>query len=196
MTAFARDVCVIGGGGHVGLPLALTFAESGLRTVVYDTNGRTVETIRRGTMPFAEEGAQELLEKVLAAGMLDVSQTPERMSECRFLVLVIGTPVDEHLTPSFAAIDRAIEACAAHLRDGQILILRSTVFPGISEHVQKGLEERGLEIPVAFCPERVAQGHSLREFRQLPQIMSAFDPRRRRSRARPLRALRPANSSR
>ena len=173
---FPRDVCVIGGGGHVGLPLALTFADSGLKTVVYDTNARTVETIRRGVMPFAEEGAQELLGKVLAGGLLEVSQTAELMSECRFLVLVIGTPVDEHLTPSFAAMDRAIEACSAHLRNGQILILRSTVFPGISEHIQKDLAERGLEITVAFCPERVAQGHSLREIQQLPQIVSAFRP--------------------
>jgi UDP-N-acetyl-D-mannosaminuronic acid dehydrogenase len=98
------------------------------------------------------------------------------MSECRFLVLVIGTPVDEHLTPSFTAMNRAIEECSAHLRNGQILILRSTIFPGISEHIQKDLTERGLDITVSFCPERVAQGHSLREIRHLPQIVSAFRP--------------------
>jgi UDP-N-acetyl-D-mannosaminuronic acid dehydrogenase len=173
---FPRDVCVIGGGGHVGLPLAMTFADSGFRTVIYDTNAQTVEKIRRGEMPFAEDGAPELLRKVLDGGRLEMTQTPELMSECRFLVLVIGTPVDQHLTPSFTGMDRAIEACAAYLRDGQILILRSTIFPGISEHVQKTLSGRGLDITVAFCPERVAQGQSLREIRQLPQIVSAFQP--------------------
>ncbi|MEP6994754.1 MAG: nucleotide sugar dehydrogenase [Acidobacteriota bacterium] len=173
---FPRDVCVIGGGGHVGLPLALTFAESGLKTVIYDTNAKTVEKIRRGVMPFAEEGAPELLRKMLGGSLLEISESPELMSECRFLVLVIGTPVDEHLTPSFTAMNRAIEACFAHLRNGQILILRSTIFPGISEHIQKDLAARGLDITVAFCPERVAQGHSLREIRQLPQIVSAFRP--------------------
>jgi UDP-N-acetyl-D-mannosaminuronic acid dehydrogenase len=174
--AFARDVCVIGGGGHVGLPLALTFADSGFRTVIYDTNGRTVEQIRRGEMPFAEQGAPELLRKVLAGGLLDVCETPERMEECRFLVLVIGTPVDQHLTPSFTGMKRAIEACSGHMRDGQILILRSTIFPGISEFIQRDLAERGLDVTVAFCPERVAQGQSLREIRHLPQIVSAFQP--------------------
>ena len=174
--AFSREVCVIGGGGHVGLPLALTFAASGLKTLIYDTNARTVEAIRRGVMPFSEDGAPELLRKVLDQGLLDVRETPEQMSECRFLVLVIGTPVDQHLTPSFTGMNRAIDACADHLRDGQILILRSTIFPGISEHIQKNLKARGLDIRVAFCPERVAQGHSLREIRQLPQILSAFDP--------------------
>lgn len=173
---FPRDVCVIGGGGRVGLPLALTFAESDLKTVIYDTNGKTVERIRRGDMPFAEDGASSLLRKVLDNGRLQVSETPDLVSECRFLVLVIGTPVDQHLTPSFTAMDRAIDACSTHLRDGQILILRSTIFPGISKHVQKDLTARGREVDVAFCPERVAQGHSLREIRLLPQIVSAFRP--------------------
>jgi UDP-N-acetyl-D-mannosaminuronic acid dehydrogenase len=97
------------------------------------------------------------------------------MEDCRFLVLVIGTPVDHHLTPSFTGIERAIEACASRLRNGQILILRSTIFPGISRHIQRDLAARGLDVGVAFCPERVAQGQSLREIRQLPQIISAFD---------------------
>ncbi len=166
---------MIGGGGHVGLPLALTFADSGLKTVIYDTNTRTVERIRRGEMPFGEEGAPELLAKVLEGGLLELRDTPEGMEECRFLVLVIGTPVDHHLTPSFTGLRRAIEACSAHLRNGQVLILRSTIFPGISAHIQRDLDARGLDIRVAFCPERVAQGQSLREIRHLPQIVSAFD---------------------
>ncbi|HKF43978.1 MAG TPA: nucleotide sugar dehydrogenase [Thermoanaerobaculia bacterium] len=174
--SFPRDVAVIGGGGHVGLPLALTFAEAGLRTVIYDSNRETVAKIRGGTMPFTEEGAQELLERALLKRLLEVNATPEFLSECRFLILVIGTPVDEHLKPTFTAMLRAIDSCSGELRNGQILILRSTIFPGISAHVQKDLEARGLEMGVAFCPERVAEGRSLREFRELPQIVSAFRP--------------------
>jgi UDP-N-acetyl-D-mannosaminuronic acid dehydrogenase len=170
-----RDVAVIGGCGHVGLPLALTFADSGLRTVAYDINQSAVERVSRGEMPFVEEGAPEMLRRVLESEMLEVQATPELLAECRFLVLVVGTPVDEHLNPSFTAIHRALDQCLKHLRDGQILILRSTVFPGISRHVQQYLADKNLDIAVAFCPERVAQGHSLREFRQMPQIISAFD---------------------
>jgi UDP-N-acetyl-D-mannosaminuronic acid dehydrogenase len=175
--SWARDVGVIGGGGHVGLPLALTFADCGLKTVIYDINRDTAVRIRRGEMPFAEEGAAEILQRVLANGSLEVSESPEALSTCRFLVLIIGTPVDEHLNPAFKPIFRVIDDCQSHLRSGQIFILRSTVFPGISQYVQRYLKEKGLDIPVAFCPERVAQGHSLREFRELPQIISAFDPR-------------------
>ena len=173
--AFTHDVCVIGGGGHVGLPFALICADSGLRTVIFDVDSRKVQQIRAGEMPFFEEGAQEVLERVLAAGRLTVEDNPDPISRCRFLFMIIGTPVDEHLNPSFSAIDRALRACWQHLRDGQILILRSTVFPGTSQRVQRMLSEAGLEIGVACCPERVAQGYSLREFRELPQLLSAFD---------------------
>jgi UDP-N-acetyl-D-mannosaminuronic acid dehydrogenase len=175
--SFPRDVAVVGGCGHVGLPLALTFAETRLKTVIYDVNARAVDQVRSGTMPFHEEGADELLKTVLADGYLEVQSDPALLAECRFLVLIIGTPVDEHLNPTFTAMHRALDRCAEHLRDGQVMILRSTVYPGISHHVQQYLKEKGLDIPVAFCPERVAQGYSLKEFRSLPQIVSAFDPK-------------------
>ena len=174
--AFTRDVAVIGGCGHVGLPLALTFADLGLKTVVYDINRAAVESVRAGVMPFAEEGAPEMLERVLAAGTLEVDTTPAHLSDCKHLVFIIGTPVDEHLNPSFTGIHRALDGCLPHLRDGQVLILRSTVFPGITEHVHEYLAAKGKRIDVAFCPERVAQGFSLREFRELPQIVSGFTP--------------------
>jgi UDP-N-acetyl-D-mannosaminuronic acid dehydrogenase len=175
MAAFNHDVCVIGGGGHVGLPLAITLADVGLKTAIYDVNAATVESIRAGKMPFAEEGGQEMLTSALAGGDLVAHATPDIVADCEFLVLIVGTPVDEHLNPSFTAINRALEGCRDHLRDGQVLILRSTVFPGISRHVQTWLENRGLDIDVSFCPERVAQGYSLREFRVIPQIVSAFE---------------------
>jgi UDP-N-acetyl-D-mannosaminuronic acid dehydrogenase len=172
---FSHDVCVIGGGGHVGLPFALICADSGLRTVIYDVDRRKVEQIRSGEMPFFEEGAEEMLRRTLASGRLEVEDCAEPISDCRFLVMIIGTPVDEHLNPSFTAIDRALRASLKYLRDGQILILRSTVFPGTSLRIQRFLAEAGLQIQVACCPERVAQGYSLREFRELPQLLSAFD---------------------
>lgn len=172
---FTHDVCVIGGGGHVGLPFALICADSGLRTVIYDVDARKVAQIRAGEMPFFEEGAEEMLRNVLATGRLTVEDRPDPISQSQFLFMIIGTPVDEHLNPSFSAIDRALRASWEHLRDGQILVLRSTVFPGTSQRIQRMLTEAGLRINVACCPERVAQGYSLREFRELPQLVSAFD---------------------
>ena len=172
---FPLDVGVIGGGGHVGLPLAMTFADCGLKTLTFDTDAAKMARISRGEMPFFEKGGAEMLQRVRERGALLCTHTPERLAECRFLICIIGTPVDEHLNPSFTGIQAALESCRPHLRDGQILILRSTIYPGISKRIQEFLNGHGLRITVAFCPERVAQGFSLEEFRTLPQIVSAFD---------------------
>lgn len=172
---FSRDIGVVGGGGRVGLPLALLMADSGLWTAIYDIDRARVELIASGRMPFQEEGAAELLARALSAGRLVATSEPAVLSTCRFLILVVGTPVDEHLNPNYTGIQRALDGLMDHLRDGQVLILRSTVFPGITQHVQELLDARGKAIQVAFCPERVAQGHSIREFCQLPQIISACD---------------------
>src|SRR5215212_4864183 len=156
-SSFSHDVCVIGGAGHVGLPFALICADSGLRTVIYDKDSAKVRQIRSGEMPFTEEGAEEVLRRVLPTGRLAVEDQADLMSQCRFLVMIIGTPLDEHLNPSFVAIDRVLESAREHLRDGQILILRSTVFPGTSQRIQRYLSGLGLNIRVAGCPERVAE---------------------------------------
>jgi UDP-N-acetyl-D-mannosaminuronic acid dehydrogenase len=177
--SFSHDLCVIGGAGHVGLPFALLCADSGLQTVVFDTNDAALDKIRKGEMPFVEEGAEPLLRRLLPTGKLRLENRPDSIADCHILVLIIGTPVDEHLNPSLTAIDRVIETARPFLRDGQVMILRSTVFPGTSERIQRRLHEWGLDVGVACCPERVAQGQSLREFRELPQLVSAFDDRTR-----------------
>jgi UDP-N-acetyl-D-mannosaminuronic acid dehydrogenase len=176
MMEFDRDVCVIGGAGHVGLPLALACADVGLRTVIFDIDSQKVREIRAGQMPFLEEGAEEVLARTLKSGTLEVYDSPAMVSRCRFLLFIVGTPVDEHLNPTFRAMERALAGCREGLRDGQILVIRSTVYPGTSERLQRQLTSEGLRVSVACCPERVAQGYSLREFRSLPQIVSAFDP--------------------
>lgn len=173
--SFAADLCVIGGAGHIGLPFALLCADSGLATVIYDVDSAKVARIRAGEMPFFEEGAEEMLRRVLPTGRLRVEDRPDAIRNCRILVMIIGTPVDEHLNPSFVAIDRVLDRVRGELRDGQVLVLRSTVFPGTSARLQRRLADWGLDIGVACCPERVAQGYSLREFRTLPQLVSAFD---------------------
>lgn len=174
---FTRDVAVLGGAGHVGLPLALTFVQCGLSTAIYDLDTAALAEIAAGRFPFLERGGPEALAAALASGRLILASTPDVLAGCRTVVCTVGTPVDEHLNPRFSAIHRAIDSCGGHLRDGQLFVLRSTVFPGLSEQIQEHFRRRGRAIDVAFCPERVAQGESLAEFRSLPQIVSAFDQR-------------------
>ncbi len=168
-----RDVVVIGGCGHVGLPLALAFADRGANVAIYDVSETAVAAVNSGKMPFAEPGADEVLHRVLDAGRLHADTDPAIVGSAEHVVVVIGTPVDEHLNPDQSAIPKALGGCASYLRDGQILVLRSTVFPGVTALVEKMVAGLGLNIDVAFCPERIAEGKAMTELFELPQIVSS-----------------------
>ena len=171
------DVVVLGGGGHVGLPLSLAFAQAGLRVGIYDTNQDTLDRIAAGEMPFMEAGADELLHDLLPSGRLVFGADGSMIGRTDQLVVVIGTPVDEFLGPSMTVFERAVDQIAPHLRDGALVVLRSTVYPGTTGYVAQHLAERGCTADVAFCPERIAEGHALEELRTLPQIVGADDER-------------------
>src|SRR5271170_6757084 len=173
---FDRQVVVIGGCGHVGLPLAIAFADRGARVGIYDVSESAVQTVNAGRMPFAERGAEEVLRRVRADGRLEASTDPAMVSTAEYVVVVIGTPVDEHLNPDQAAIPNALGGCIEFLRDGQLLILRSTVYPGVTALVEKLVAGLGVQIEVAFCPERIAEGKAMAELFELPQIVSARSP--------------------
>jgi UDP-N-acetyl-D-mannosaminuronic acid dehydrogenase len=170
---FDRHVVVIGGCGHVGLPLAIAFASRGARVAIFDVSTSAVQTVNAGRMPFAEQGATEVLQQVVAAGLLEASTDPAIVGSAEHVVVVIGTPVDEHLNPDQAAIPNALGGCTEYLRDGQLLVLRSTVYPGVTALVEKMVAGTGRQIEVAFCPERIAEGKAMTELFELPQIVSA-----------------------
>ncbi|MGH9080066.1 MAG: nucleotide sugar dehydrogenase [Acidimicrobiales bacterium] len=167
------DVTVLGGCGHVGLPLGLALADSGLAVTLYDTNLSAVDTVRSGKMPHLEPGASEILTATLADGTLTVSSEPSSVGSSQHLVVVVGTPVDEHLNPEPQAVVAVLEAVADQLVDGQILILRSTVFPGVTRMVERMIERFGKSIDVVVCPERIAEGKAMEELCSLPQIVAA-----------------------
>jgi len=171
------DVVVLGGGGHVGLPLSLTLADAGLCGGIYDTSQATLDRIAGGEMPFLETGADDLLRKVLATGRLELGTDGSIIERTQTLIIVVGTPVDEFLGPSMTVFERVVNQVAPHLRDGALVILRSTVYPGTTEYVTHHLAEAGCNVDVAFCPERIAEGHALEELHTLPQIIGADDDR-------------------
>ncbi len=173
MTETLLDVVVVGGAGHVGLPLAIALADSGARVGIYDTSEAATALVNGGQLPFDEPGAAPVLERVLGAGRLEASTDPALVADADAVIVVIGTPVDEHLNPDPNAILKALGACQPHFRDGQLLVLRSTVYPGVTARVEARLAELGLRMDVAFCPERIAEGHAMIELYTLPQIVGA-----------------------
>ena len=171
----ALDVVVLGGGGHVGLPLSLAFAKAGLRVGIVDIAEATLARIGRGEMPFLEAGADELLAELLPTGRLELSASAEMLQRTHQVIVVVGTPIDEFLNPSMTVFDRTVEQIFPHLLSGTLIVLRSTVYPGTSEYMAGALAARTCDVQVAFCPERIAEGHALEELSSLPQIIGSDD---------------------
>ena len=173
-TKFQNDVCIVGGLGHVGLPLGLSLAAKGLNVIAYDVNEKSANLVRAGQFPFLEIGGAELLNQVIDK-TFHVSTELKSIEGCKFVVIVIGTPVDEHLNPKFALFKKFIDSFVELLSDEQHIILRSTVYPGITQKIQRYLRTRGKQCRVSFCPERIVQGQALHEIEALPQIVASFD---------------------
>ncbi len=171
--AVGLDVVILGGGGHVGLPLSLALAQAGLRVGIVDIAASTVERIGRGEMPFLESGADELLAQVMPTGRLELTTSADMLDRTKIVVVVVGTPIDEFLNPSMTVFQKTVDQIAPHLQPGTLLVLRSTVYPGTTEYIAKALADQACEVDVAFCPERIAEGHALEELSGLPQIIGA-----------------------
>jgi len=170
------DVTVIGGAGHVGIPLVLAFAEAGLTVNVNDVNDKALAILRAGKLPFIEHGAAPLLAKALADNKLIFTSSPNKIGRKGPVIITIGTPVDEFLNPVQAEVQRCVDSLLPHIADEQLLILRSTVYPGTTDWLHDYIRRLGRKNKVAFCPERVVQGYGVKELREMPQIISATSP--------------------
>ena len=166
------DLTIVGGGGHVGIPLVLAFAQAGFRVNVHDLDCAVLETLRAGRLPFIELGGEDLLAAALARGQLVFTSQPADITPRAPVIITIGTPIDEFLNPVRKVVQDCIDALLPHLADGQLVVLRSTVIPGTPEWLDGYLRRRGRALLVAFCPERVVQGKGVAELKETPQIIS------------------------
>ena len=169
------DVSVIGL-GRVGLPLAVCFADRGLRVIGVDNDAERLAAIRAGTMPFEEPGVDEVLARVIEAGTLTLSDRAADAAEAEHIVLTLGTPSFSHIEIDMRDIRSVLDDLLPVLSPGQSVILRSTVAPGTTEFVAGYLEKRrgfviGTDVYVAHAPERIAAGKFLDEIVSLPCIV-------------------------
>lgn len=170
------DVTVVGGAGHVGISLVLALAEAGLRVNVNDVNKKSLAILKTGRVPFVEIGADSVLRKAVAHKRLVFTNSADRISTRGPIIVTIGTPIDEFLNPVRKVVQDCFDAMIRYLADGQLVVLRSTVFPGTTEWLAGYLQAKGRKLKVAFCPERVVQGNGLKELREMPQIVSGITP--------------------
>ena len=171
----SMKIAVIGGAGHVGLPLSLMLSKKGFPVTLIDSDTAKIEMLKKGEFPFLEEGGIELLKEV--KDKIIYSTEHSSLSICDAVILTVGTPVDEHLNPKIKPVFEVIDQIKPYLHDDQVIVLRSTLFPGLSEKILAYLRTNGLNVGVSFCPERIAQGKGLVELPNTPQIVSASDGR-------------------
>lgn len=172
----AADLTVVGGAGHVGIPLVLSFAAKGLTVNVNDLNRDNLASLKAGRLPFIEYGAEDLLANALRDNKLIFTTTPDQVSGSGPVIVTIGTPVDEFLNPERHVILSCIDNLLPSLNDSQLLVLRSTIYPGTTDAVAAHLKRKKRNLRVAFCPERIVQGYGIEELSRMPQIVSGTTP--------------------
>jgi len=173
--ATPENVVVVGGCGHVGLPLGIVLASHGLSVSLLDIDAAKVKTINSGIMPFREDGAEPVLKQVMGK-TLKATTDPDCLRSADIVITVVGTPVDRHLNPTVHELYRSLDNILQYIKDGTLLVLRSTVSPGVTRLVYRRIQTLGRDIDLAFCPERIAEGNAMEELVKLPQIVSGFEP--------------------
>ncbi|MBV8988259.1 MAG: nucleotide sugar dehydrogenase [Solirubrobacterales bacterium] len=170
-----RFISVIGL-GRVGLPLALSFADRGMRVLGVDHDPAVLASVRDRRMPFAETGTQALLERVARTGRLELTERAADAARADDIVLTLGTPSFSHIESDLRQVRAAMDDLLPLLREGHAVILRSTIAPGTTDFVAGYVEKRrglriGEELFVAHAPERIAAGRFLEEISTLPCII-------------------------
>ena len=173
---------IVVGIGRVGLPLALVFAKEGFNVTGIDVSQERLDTISKGILPFIEEGAGPLLKKFYNKGFVGAHESflPEVLPKTSTIILTLGTPMSDNFSPDVTQITGFLDKFSGYLKKGQLLILRSTVTPGITEYIGRFLKEKyklivGKDIYLAYCPERIAEGKAVEELYEIPQIIGTVD---------------------
>jgi|SRR3989344_1265665 len=177
---FEYKVCIIGGCGHVGLPLGLSFARKKVNVLSIDLNKKAVDKVMNKEMPFLEPHAEKILQEVVAENFFFCTTDESLMRRAEYIIIVPGTPIDFDFTPDLSQIERVIKSIIPYLQKEQILIFRSTLAPKSIDYIKNFIEANtqfiiGKDLFLAFAPERIVQSDAIREIEKLPQIIGVYD---------------------
>jgi UDP-N-acetyl-D-mannosaminuronic acid dehydrogenase len=182
------ETIAIVGIGRVGLPLAISFAASGLRVHGLDRNAEHVAKVNHGELPFIEHGASEVLQRVVKDGSFSATVSASTaISSADAVIVTVGTPLGADLRADTSQVEAALAEIAPFLKRGVLVVMRSTLSPGTTERIVIPTLERitdlriGDDLQVAFCPERIAEGNAMEELATLPEIVGAIDAESARS---------------
>lgn len=169
-------IVIVGGCGHVGLPLGVSLSNLDCEVIAYDINENSVDLVNGGSPPFLEEGLELVLNSALKRGFR-ATTNPAAIKLAEIVIMIIGTPLNDDLDPDLKIVFSAINDISNYLNDDQLLILRSTVFPGCTKQIELNLRQIGKKPDISFCPERILEGKAMEELHTLPQIVGANSDR-------------------
>lgn len=174
-----RTAVSVVGVGRVGLPLALVLADEGLQVYGVGRSEEKIKLLNQKILPFMEKGADKLMKKYIGKKLFFTTDY-RVIKDSDVIILTLGTPVDENMNPVLEQIDQSTEQMIPYLKKDQLIILRSTISPKTTFYVKEKIEIKtkfrvGKNIFLAFCPERIAEGNSIAEIKEIPQIVGGVD---------------------
>ncbi len=170
-----KTVCVVGL-GYVGLPLAVRAKERGYRVIGFDTNEEKIALINQGQSPIMEEFLDTRMEKYHPEATSD----PAAIHEADIVLICVPTPVDEMHNPDYTPVEESSRLVAKNLKKGALVVLESTVNPGVSEEIVAPIFEAeghtvGTDVHLAHCPERINPGDKKWNVTNIPRVFGSLD---------------------
>jgi UDP-N-acetyl-D-mannosaminuronic acid dehydrogenase len=165
-----NNIAVIGGAGHIGLPLSCLISNQGMSTIIIDNNEESIEKIQNKISPFYEEGLNEQLEKAIDGG-LQVTKDMNKISECNIVIITLGT---SSKTTDIENFNSLVQDVITLSNDETMIILRSTLSAGTMENIIQDYS-RDKNLKFIYAPERIAEGKALKELREMPQIIGCLN---------------------
>ena len=163
-------VCIVGGAGHIGTPLGLALSSKGYNVILIDKNKENIKKINHGIMPFIEEGCAKLLKKMISKRKIFATLDLNEVKKCKYIIVCLGTPINKKFEPNLKNFISFFYSLKKYLNRNHIVIIRSSIYPGICNKVFNIIESYCKNL--SYCPERIAQGKSLKELPKISQIVS------------------------
>lgn len=171
-------VCGTVGLGYVGLPLAVEKAKAGFKTIGFDVQADKVDMVNRGEN-YIDDVVQEDLAALVEAGTLEATCDFSRVAECGFVAICVPTPLDAHQMPDTSYMEASAREIAPYIREGCMVVLESTTYPGTTEELILPILEEGSGLKcgegfyLGFSPERVDPGNLVYKTKNTPKVVGA-----------------------
>lgn len=176
----AKDItCGIIGLGYVGLPLAVEKAKAGFCTIGFDIQQTKVDMVNRGHN-YIGDVVDNDLSRLVENGMLRATNDYGFLKEVDFIAICVPTPLDIHQQPDISYVRDSAEHIAKYLKNGSIVVLESTTYPGTTEELIKPILEEGSglvcgkDFYLGFSPERVDPGNLIYKTKNTPKVVGAI----------------------